>query len=204
MPTPSPTPSGCSSSPCSNGATCANTDHGGFVCSCSPNYYGVQCTSSHNDCPSALNTSAVSALCGNGTCINTARNVQGAAAYTCVCELGWSKPTGVEECTVPPPTPAPTSTPVDFECTKFSALFFLCARIKSDAALVARASLTTRVVHHTNLDRDTNGCSFSCAHRHTGSANRTRNWHVPACLDPRINPYPPRFAMSCNNVNWRC
>ena len=166
------------------------------MCSCSPNYYGVQCTSSHNDCPSALNTSAVSALCGNGTCINTARNVQGAAAYTCVCELGWSKPTGVEECTVPPPTPAPTSTPVDFECTKFSARPFWI-QASNRMRPLSRDSLITRVVRHKNLDRDTNGGAFSCAHRHTGSPfdrdvklSRLVGIHAP-CQSAPMKQYPP-------------
>jgi len=112
IPTPSPTPPGCDSNPCSNGATCSNGVEGTFVCNCQADHYGVTCSSTHNDCPDASNTTAVAEICGDhATCENIERSEDDVAAYNCICQDGWTKPSNQPECTVPPPTPSPTPIP---------------------------------------------------------------------------------------------
>lgn len=79
---------------CQNGARCINTA-GSFHCECSPGYAGVHChnrlqgTNEADICSMASD----SALCGFGSCVpvaSAARNHSNLAAYTCVCDAGWT------------------------------------------------------------------------------------------------------------------
>ncbi|KAM4028087.1 cubilin isoform 1-T1 [Anomaloglossus baeobatrachus] len=77
---------------CQNGALCENTP-GSYSCSCTPEWYGPQCTSKYDDCKAGS-----AELCGHGKCIDLDR-IQGQPRYSCVCDAGWTAPSGASSCT---------------------------------------------------------------------------------------------------------
>ena len=88
----------CSSSPCLNGATCTDLLDA-YECTCSPNYFGVHCAETHDDCASAN----VTELCTvNGDCVDRPRVTDGDAHYTCDCHSGWTGTSCTQKVTCEP------------------------------------------------------------------------------------------------------
>ncbi|KAM4689065.1 cubilin [Discoglossus pictus] len=100
---------------CHNGGVCVNTP-GSYSCSCTPEWYGPQCTSMYDDCKlDSLN------LCVHGICIDSDRVQHGQPKYSCVCDAGWMSPpdssactADIDECSLPNP-PCSQNPPV--QCT---------------------------------------------------------------------------------------
>ena len=65
----------CASTPCANGATCANGLNK-FNCTCAPGFTGTTCGTQINNCASNP--------CGRGTCNNQVN------AFTCTCNAGYT------------------------------------------------------------------------------------------------------------------
>ncbi|XP_059827436.1 cubilin [Hypanus sabinus] len=91
-----------SSLACQNGGTCINTE-GSYSCTCTPEWYGPQCTSKHDDCQDGLQTK-----CEHGICIDLNRVQPNKTKYHCICEAGWSQSTAgsacssdIDECSLP-------------------------------------------------------------------------------------------------------
>ncbi|XP_049633697.1 cubilin [Suncus etruscus] len=78
---------------CQNGATCLNTA-GSYSCHCSPEYYGPGCTSKYNDCERGSRE-----LCVHGICEDLIRQKADEPKYSCICEVGWTTPSGSSACT---------------------------------------------------------------------------------------------------------
>ena len=67
---------------CLNNGTCVNQTPG-YMCTCTPEFYGDSCESNFNDCADDYTK------CVNGMCVDQPRNETGVPNFGCVCSVGW-------------------------------------------------------------------------------------------------------------------
>ena len=87
--------------PCQNGGTCTDRVNA-YVCTCTHDYHGENCTYHHNDCPDPLQSDDYQTelfdLCGHATCVNLARQEFEVEHFRCDCNDGWSHEIGDLAC----------------------------------------------------------------------------------------------------------
>ena len=85
----------CANSPCANGGTCVN-GAASYVCTCAAGFTGPQCLTSEGGRAlmarrSGLTRAAVDIdECAAKPCLNNGTCVDGIAAYTCACPVGYT------------------------------------------------------------------------------------------------------------------
>ena len=86
---------------CENGGTCTDLVNA-YVCSCTHDYHGENCTNHHDDCPNPQTSQDFETenfdLCGHATCVNLPRQEFETEHFRCDCDPGWSHETGDVAC----------------------------------------------------------------------------------------------------------